>query len=204
MNAFDLNTYADLIAFVGNSLLSPMSQTETIGLDASFWKAFPDINDGGVRQAVKHCEQRAQTLVDAAITFPAAVEAVSIEYTKLFIGPPRPLVAPWESAYTESDPHIGFGEATFAMQRELQQEGLKVDGVSNQFADHIGIELLLLSVIARQVASGEVSQDRLISYTAAHPASWIDRFNEKVCTAIPDGYYCPLVTLGNRLVHLVA
>ena len=44
--------------------------------------------------------------------------ATSVEFTRLFIGPPRPAADPWE---TVNDPYndkkVGYGRATVAMQR---------------------------------------------------------------------------------------
>ena len=50
MNADSL-TWTELsgaFAFIGNSLLAPMNQTDRLGLSPSFWREFPDFEDDGV------------------------------------------------------------------------------------------------------------------------------------------------------------
>ena len=37
----DWEALADAYAFVGNSLLTPMTRTSDVGLSPSFWSAFP-------------------------------------------------------------------------------------------------------------------------------------------------------------------
>ena len=37
----DWEAFADVYAFVGNSLLTPMARTSDVGLSPSFWSAFP-------------------------------------------------------------------------------------------------------------------------------------------------------------------
>ena len=39
--AMDWEAFADVYAFVGNSLLTPMARTSDVGLSPSFWSAFP-------------------------------------------------------------------------------------------------------------------------------------------------------------------
>ena len=34
-------TLSEAYAFIGNSLLKPMTMTSTVGLDPAFWEAFP-------------------------------------------------------------------------------------------------------------------------------------------------------------------
>ena len=69
---------------------------------------------------------------------------VCVEYTRLFVGPPSPAVAPWETFYRAKRCNEGFGVATFAMRDELRKAGLEVKNENNQYADHMGLELLLL------------------------------------------------------------
>lgn len=153
--AQELLNFSEAFAFIGNSLLKPMSQTEEVGLEPAFWAQFPDFGDERVTAALAALGDfavRAQERQDAGENM---VERVSVEYTKLFIGPPRPAAAPWETFY-RGDGHaeaaVGFGQATFEMRELLRQNGLAVSNENNQYADHMGIELLLLSVLARRAA----------------------------------------------------
>ena len=131
---------ARALAFVGNSFLAPMSQTSDAALDRAFWAAFPDFGS-----------EEAACALDGLFAWAAEgenvpraerVRAVSVEYARLFIGPPEPAVAPWESFYVQEGVTNGFGEPTFRMRERLRQAALEVSNENNQYADHIGIELL--------------------------------------------------------------
>ena len=46
-------TLSEAYAFIGNSLLKPMTMTSTVGLDPAFWEAFPSFDDEAVAEAVR-------------------------------------------------------------------------------------------------------------------------------------------------------
>lgn len=45
-------TLSEAYAFIGNSLVKPMTMTSTVGLDPAFWEAFPSFDDEAVAEAV--------------------------------------------------------------------------------------------------------------------------------------------------------
>lgn len=177
---------ADALAFVGNSFLAPMSQTLDAGLDRVFWAAFPDFGSEQVARALDGLFAWAVEGED--VPRAERVRAVSVEYARLFIGPPEPAVAPWESFYVQEGVTNGFGEPTFRMQERLRQAGLEVSNANNQYADHIGIELLYCSALAQRAAAGELSHDEeegaagareatlLRSFVEVELLAWLERF----------------------------
>ena len=201
---------SEALAFAGNSLLAPMNQTSDIGLAPEFWESFCALGDEKVSAAARSCR-------DFACAAQASREAggdpstrVSVEYTRLFIGPPKPAVAPWESAYLKgAAPGIGFGPAAHQMRTLLRNEGLEIAGKSNQYADHIGIELLFASVLAGRVAeAGEQAAStpaaRFAAFCHEHPLSWIASLHGAVEIAAPDGYHARLLELTQALLHVFA
>ena len=202
----DLVDCSEALAFIGNSLLSPMNQTGALGIDPAFWDAFPAFGDGAVRTAVASCRDYAFAAQESARDGGDPVQAASVEFTKLFVGPPRPAAAPWETFYRSggSDAAIGFGQATFEMRGLLRDAGLEVSNDNNQYADHMGIELLLLSELVGRAADGEGSPEEAAEFARSHPASWIGQFREKVDEAAPEGYFSRLTSLAEALLRLVA
>lgn len=131
---------SQLYAFLGNSLLSPMSRTESVGLDPAFWRELGGLLGGALADSAESLASWAERAsADAARS--EVVQRVSVEFTKLFVGPPKPAAAPWESANGPVDSHVGFGEATFAMRERLRALGLELCNENNQYEDHVGIEL---------------------------------------------------------------
>lgn len=196
-----LESLADMVAFVGNSLLLPVNRTSAIGLDPGFWRACPDFGDAGIKTALHSCSEylekaccngRDVLLRDAAV-----------EYARLFVGPPQPVAPPWETAYRTGGKVVGFGEATIEMRHELQAVGLGFVEGRNQYEDHIGIELLLLSTLAKRAANGECDVQRVFDF-AQRPLSWIGPFCEKVALSAPRGYYDHLLAVAEALLEYVA
>lgn len=191
---------ADLYAFLGNSLLKPMNQTAAVGLDPAFWAQVPDFADRDVAASLERCAQVARSLSELE---PArAIESVSVEYTRLFIGPPSPAAAPWETFYRNEDVTVGFGEATFEMRALLREAGLELSGESHQYEDHIGIELLYLSVLCSRAADGDSAMGSLVSsFIEEHPRSWALLLADRVAKTCPDGYCHGIVLLAASVLN---
>lgn len=189
-------TLGQLYAFFGNSLLSPMNRTESVGLDSSFWRDLAGLLGGAIARPAQHCAAWAEQSA-AACSLDELVQRVSVEFTHLFVGPPSPAAPPWESANGPVESHVGFGEATYQMRERLRSVGLAQCGSSNQFEDHLGIELLYLSELCRRIADAQASTcgsadaqvEELEGFVREHLLCWIGRFYDKVAASRPDGYF---------------
>jgi len=198
-------------AFLGNSLLVPMSRTDASGLEVSFWDVWPLAADDPEVAAALDVLKAHGALV-SSLPRDEAVQRVSVEFTHLFIGPPHPLAPPWETMNPEGRENtIGFGQATFDMKGLLREAGVRVANDNHQYEDHIGIELLYLSTLCQHasVADGDALTGIIgqqTSFIAAHPLFWIGRLSEKVARAYPHGYYVGLISLTRALLawHVAA
>ena len=204
--------YAEALAFVGNSLLAPMNQTGAVGLDPEFWAGFPDFNDSRTAASITTCSSYALEAQDRMNKGEDVVQNVSVEYTKLFVGPPRPAAAPWETMYRsrEGSTTVGFGQATFEMRALLREAELEVSNENNQYADHIGIELLYASVLCSKIAEAgndHDSQDpievQLVDFIRDHPLAWIGKLHDAVQQVKPSGYIAALLQLGQTLLESI-
>ena len=191
----DWQNLADAYAFVGNSLLKPMTQTATVGLDPEFWEAFPSFEDAKARAALAAC--KAYAVAACAKDEQQALTDVAVEYTRLFVGPPSPVAPPWETMYCAGGTSVGFGEATFHMRQLLRERGLELSNENHQYEDHMGIELLLLSELCRAQDAPAAR-----SFIAEHPLTWIDAFASKVSEFFPQGYYVALLAHAHALLEL--
>ena len=206
----ELGLLSQMHAFLGNSLLRPMNQTKGPGLDPEFWAALPDFGSARVEAAL-----------DDLFTFARAAQArmeagedvateVSVEYTRLFVGPPSPAAVPWETYYPEGPegeempaPASGFGGPTFAMRALLREAGLELANENRQFEDHIGIELLYLSELCRRASEGDAeAEGKIAPFVAEHPNRWIGRLAAKVSESFPEGYVIRLLALTQALLAL--
>lgn len=201
---------SQLYAFLGNSLLSPMSRTESVGLDPAFWRDLGGLLDGALADPAKALASWAER-ASADSSRSEAVQRVSVEFTKLFVGPPKPAAAPWESANGPVESHVGFGEATFAMRERLRALGLELCNENNQYEDHVGIELLYLSELCRRASEGPSGAaacdaavpdgEEISSFVREHPLVWVARLREKVAASQPEGYFVRLLDFALALLR---
>ncbi len=199
----ELQTLGEAYAFIGNTLLSTMDATGAAGLEPAFWQQFPCFDDDGVRAAVETLEAFAREAADRVQAGEDVSQSVSVEFTRLFVGPKAPQAAPWETAYSSASPTVGFGQATFRMRDALRRAGLEVSNENNQYADHMGLELLLLSVFCKREAAGEVVEGmEAASFAADFPLPWVGAFADAVHEAAPGGYYDLIVRLAAALLEM--
>ena len=130
-------------------------------------------------------------------------QRVSVEYTRLFVGPPSPAAPPWETMYRGKDVTVGFGQPTFEMRELLRAAGLEVRNANNQYEDHMGIELLYLSELCRREAMGKGAAEvaDIAAFVERHPLSWIGPFLDRVSEAVPGGYFAGLLLVAQRVLE---
>ena len=203
---------SEAYAFLGNSLLAPMTQTPTAGLDPAFWEAFPDFGSADVRAVADACAGFARKTRAAFETEEKdAVERCAVEYTKLFIGPPKPAAAPWETMHRGAKAEIGFGGPTIQMRALLSDAGLAVSNENHQYEDHMGLELLFLSTLCARAADAQNAGDSdgaegadiafIAQFMDDHPLGWIADFRAAVAAAKPGGYFDHLLAVADTLLH---
>lgn len=178
----------EVYAFLGNSLLSPMTQTSDVGIFAEFWEDFPEFENehfaAGRDKLIAYANKAAE------IGQQKAIEQCAVEYTKLFIGPPTPAAPPWETMNKEGSATVGFGQATFEMKQLLRDIGFGVVNDNNQYEDHLGIELLYLSVLCDKGKNEDIK-----AFITSHPLAWIEEFRKKIDATFPQGYFSGLTEL---------
>lgn len=222
MDASTWQAYADAYAFLGNSLLKPMTQTATVGLDPAFWGEFPDFGAEAVADAAGALASWAEKRADAPLD--EATQDVAVEYTALFVGPPSPAAPPWETMNRRENVTVCFGEPTFQMRNVMRGMGLEAAGPSRQYEDHLGLELLCLSEMCRRRAQAPAAAEAAARTAAPdadpakealaekledgavavfiddHPLGWIGTLEAKVEAAYPDGYFVRVLALTRALL----
>ncbi|NPD31878.1 molecular chaperone TorD family protein [Eggerthellaceae bacterium zg-997] len=188
---------AERFAFAGTLLLVPPNQLEDPGLQHPFWDVLAADADQAVAAAASRSRQLARD--DAA----RDVSAIAQEYVRLFMGPPRPAVAPWETMHRGGGAEgVGFGAPTYRMRDELRAAGLSFEG-SGQYEDHLGIELLFLSVLCERAAEGGDATEPA-AFARRHPGAWVGAFAQKVAQAAPEGLYAQVTLMAARFLEQLA
>ena len=229
---------APWLAIAGNALLTPPLQAGAQSaaiFDACLWEELAACEDAEVANAVDklvkyldRCEEAAAAsreaqagvcILDArdgASNLDDRVQRASVEFAHLFVGPPKPAVAPWETFYCQQGCAVGFGEATHQMRAALRDNGLELAQAGRQYEDHMGIELLLASELCRRAGEGEdwgadantqnalSAAQHAVDFVRTRPLSWMPALREAVERESPNGFYAPLLQLTQALLELVA
>lgn len=229
---------APWLAIAGNALLTPPLQAGAQSaaiFDARLWEELAACEDAEVANAadklVKYLDGREETAAasreaqtgvctldarDGASNLDDRVQRASVEFAHLFVGPPKPAVAPWETFYRQQGCAVGFGEATHQMRTALRDNGLELAQAGRQYEDHMGIELLLASELCRRAGEGEdwgadantqnalSAAQHAVDFVRTRPLSWMSALREAVERESPNGFYAPLLQLTQALLELVA
>ena len=197
---------AQAVAFLGNSLLRPMNQTGTYGLDLGFWDAFPTFDDERVSEAIDGMKEYLKAIApdSEADAKDRAAERISVEFTKLFVGPPNPSVKPWETYYRDKNAKAGYGAVAVDVGKQLRAMGLAIGGEGNQFPDHMGIELLCLSEMLSRSDREALPLESAVSFCVEHPLSWVGELREAVNAEAPGGYYGKLLGITESVLQVVS
>lgn len=215
LNASTWQAYAEAFDFIGTALLQPMDDILRVGLDPLFWPRFPHFDKTNVTEAIAACEAYAKEHSHV----PRGVDPLELEaqdYRTLFEGEPHPAVSPSETSYQvpesmESD--NGFGSAADDMQRILSSIGLDTASAGFEYPDHMGVEIMYLSILCRQMQIAkeslttpmlEVTPEQILAFIEYHPGSWVNKLKDAVDDVLPQGYISNLLALEEALLESLA
>lgn len=187
--------YPEAFAFLGNLLLTPLNHLGENIFDPRLWLVFERFDDHAIEEAASHCRAH----LASAAKSNEATRGISVEYAKLFLGPPQPEAAPWQTLYSGGG-RIGYGDPAMGMQRILRRHGLELSGRRNQYPDHIGIEMLVLSEL---LAQGDEKPSRILEYVEAYPGSWIGALACDAEQAAPGGFYPGILRLAESMIQSI-
>lgn len=193
MAAVSWDALAWAYAFLGNSLMEPMNENSHAGLDASFWDTFPDFGSDDVAEKLDACADYVTGLVRSYGD--DALNRTSVEYARLFVGPPEPAAVPWEGYYLAGQDGTDDGRAAEDMADLLAGVGITLDRQQVPHLDHMGIELLYLSELCHRQAPES------LGFIIAHPLSWIGAFADRIEAAAGEGFYLAVVRIAESLLE---
>jgi len=144
-------------------------------------------------------------LAESAPT-PNAIEELTIDYSRLFIGPFKLLAPPYGSIYLENTARV-MGDSTQDVKKRYAEEGLQVD--LKEAPDHIAIELeFMYYLISKEVAAvlngdtinatGYLRKQR--DFLAAHLGIWLPDFAGNVSSNAETAFYRKLAGLTDSFV----
>ncbi len=152
----------------------------------------------------KTASQRSRTYADLAQAFSKAEQGLEAEFTRLFLGPGRPVAHPYESVYREGQT---MGETTLHVRRRLAEEGLIPDGP--WLPDHVAIELAFMAHLAAREALAWDADDsdeawcqlrQQGTFLSEHLCTWLPQFCHRILAGRPLVYYAELAQRAETFV----
>lgn len=138
------------------------------------------------------------------------LQALLVDYTRLFLGPARPLAAPYGSIWLTGDPAL-MQESTVAVLDLYRKVGFDIDEDLRDLPDHVAVEMefLYLLIFAECQASGGKAaagsaRDLKHRFLTQHLAAWIGPFTRAVEAGAACGFYRELAALTRRFVQMEA
>ncbi len=124
----------------------------------------------------------------AASAEEAGIERLRSEFTRLFLGPARLPVPPWESVFSTGEPLL-FQQATAEVRQAYRAHGFEVGGYPKEADDHLAVELEFLARLGEAIIcaweSGDAEAARRMAcgygeFLRTHPCSWFGPFAEQL------------------------
>lgn len=134
-------------------------------------------------------------------------EDLTVEYSKLFVGPFELLAPPYGSVYLEG--RRVMGDSTMEVIKVYQKEGLSRSDDFKDLPDHIAVELEFMSyLIYKGIESLEKSdlntaqkfKERQEDFLNAFLRRWVQAFCEKIKNGTENGFYTALADCVSTFV----
>ena len=104
-----------------------------------------------------------------------------VEFTRLFHSPRGAACPPWECVALDSAPHL-MGPRHESVLRAFRQVGLEPAGSGGESADHIGLEIAFLGLLAERMCAGEDLSGPFDEFWVDHVAPWMPAFASKLAS----------------------
>lgn len=138
------------------------------------------------------------------------IDALLVDYTRLFLGPTRVIAQPYESIWLTGETTL-MQDSTMAVLDLYGEGGFEIDGEFRDLPDHVAAELEFLYLLifrelqARQSADSDAQRRfaalrrRLID---EHLGRWIEPFTAAVRDGARSAFYRELADLTARFIQL--
>jgi putative dimethyl sulfoxide reductase chaperone len=138
------------------------------------------------------------------------LEALLVDYARLFLGPGEALARPYGSFWLSGDKTV-MQDSTLAVRELFRQGGLDLDESFNEVPDHVAVELELLYRLnfrgneARQAGkSADVDAVEALErrFLDEHLGAWVGPFTAAVKSSASTVFYRQLAELTVRFVRM--
>jgi putative dimethyl sulfoxide reductase chaperone len=135
--------------------------------------------------------------------------ALSVAYTRLFLGPPEMLAPPYASFYLEKDGAL-MGPSSIKIAKFYDRAGLRINDDFNDMPDHITVMLEFLYYLLFQESLAQIDgtpeqrqvlESTMIAFVNECMMPWIARFCERITAADEHPFYNALGQCLDGFIH---
>lgn len=140
------------------------------------------------------------------------LQALLVDYTRLFLGPIEPLARPHGSFWLSGETAL-MQDSTMEVQSLYQEGGFDLDEELREMPDHVAVELeFLYLLIFKQNEAARAGFDEVFAswahlqhmFLERHLGAWIGRFAEATRRGAQTAFYRDLAELTERFVRMIA
>lgn len=140
------------------------------------------------------------------------LQALLVDYTRLFIGPSQPVAMPYASFWLTDDPSQRH-EATMAVLDFYEQGGFDISDDFRELPDHVAAELefLYLLIYSQNQARSGGNTDELSAaselhrrFVTEHLGAWVGSFAAAIRVGADTAFYRELAEFTERFARLEA
>lgn len=138
------------------------------------------------------------------------LQELLVDYTRLFLGPPSPLAAPYGSIWLGGEGTV-MQESTVALEGLYGEAGFEVDDELGDMPDHVAVELEFLYLLTfKQNEARRAGEEVAIAgwdqlhdlFLRGHLGAWIAPFTQAVSATAGTAFYRELADLTARFVRM--
>lgn len=138
------------------------------------------------------------------------LQELLVDYTRLFMGPPSPLAAPYGSIWLSGEGTV-MQESTVALEGLYGEAGFELDEELAEMPDHVAVELEFLYLLTyKQNEARRAGEEVAIAawnqlhelFLRGHLGAWIVPFTQAVRAHAQTAFYRELAALTARFVQM--
>ena len=174
-------------------------------LSRAFTRPGPDAH-----QLVAALNQVLETLgLQATAEIEGGIEALEIEYNRMFVGPGRLICPPYESVHrrdrNELDTGLVMGPSTIDVVRRYMDAGWEVDEKFKDLPDHIAVEIEFMHLLCEKQLESPDEQEKWRNkqreFIQSHLELWVSRFADCVEQRSSSSFYRSAALLLREMIE---
>ncbi|MBT3359702.1 MAG: hypothetical protein HN403_08755 [Rhodospirillales bacterium] len=129
----------------------------------------------------------------------SGIEALTLDYTRLFLGPFGILAKPYGSVYLEAE-NVVMGETTMQAMALYREGGFEVADDFREVPDHVALELEFLYLLTLRLNAEPEIEALKHRFLGENLGKWVGEFADAMRNGAETGFYKQLADMTQQVV----